>query len=183
MILVAVLTVFYGVIAAVAVGMIFAAFIFMKKVADVSEQQTKITPVSDKPWADEIDLPVSDRNQILIKHLEGPLFFGFVCGFADLAALARSGKLLVVRMERIRFMDQSGAYALHDALVDLKAAGLRVLIVGLPVAERDILVALRVIPDVMPEKDLFDDFATLKAALPALAGLSHRADTAVIQGA
>jgi sulfate permease, SulP family len=182
MIVVMVLTVFYGVIEAVAVGMILAAFVFMKKVADISEQQTKITPVSDEPWADEIDLPVPNRDQVLIKHLEGPLFFGFVRGFADLAALARSGKVLVVRMERIRFMDQSGAYALHDAMVDLKAAGLRVLIVGLPLAERDILTAIRVIPDIVPEKDLFDDFASLKAALPAIVETSRRADAAATSG-
>jgi sulfate permease, SulP family len=182
MTVVMVLTVFYGVIEAVAVGMILAAFVFMKKVADISEQQTKITPVSDEPWADEIDLPVPNRDQVLIKHLEGPLFFGFVRGFADLAALARSGKVLVVRMERIRFMDQSGAYALHDAMVDLKAAGLRVLIVGLPLAERDILTAIRVIPDIVPEKDLFDDFASLKAALPAIVETSRRADAAATSG-
>lgn len=182
MIVVMVLTVFYGVIEAVAVGMILAAFVFMKKVADISEQQTKITPVSDEPWADEIDLPVPNRDQVLIKHLEGPLFFGFVRGFADLAALARSGKVLVVRMERIRFMDQSGAYALHDAMVDLKAAGLRVFIVGLPLAERDILTAIRVIPDIVPEKDLFDDFASLKAALPAIVEPSRRADAAATSG-
>ncbi len=45
-------------------------------------------------------------------------------------------------------------------------AGLRILIVGLPVAQRDILEALHLIPDVVPEKDLFDDFPSLKNALP-----------------
>jgi sulfate permease, SulP family len=183
MLLVLVLTVVYGVIAAVGVGMILAAFVFMKKIADISEQQTIIGPLADEPWSDELNLPVADRDRILIKHVEGPLFFGFARGFTDLGSLARSGKLLVLRMERIRFMDQSGAYALHDALVDLKAAGLRILIVGLPMAERDILAALRVVPDIVPEEDLFDDFASLNAALPAIVGLSGRPDTAAIQKA
>jgi sulfate permease, SulP family len=181
MILVIVLTVFYGVIAAVAVGMIVAALVFMKKIADISEQQTTISPLADEPWADELDIPIADRDHILIKHVEGPLFFGFARGFTDLASLARSGKLLVLRMERIRFMDQSGAYALHDALVDLKAAGLRILIVGLPMAERDILAALRVVPDIVPEKDLFDDFALLKAALPSIVRFSGREDIAAVK--
>lgn len=181
MILVLLLTVIYGVIAAVAAGMVMAAFVFMKKIADISEQQTTISPLADEPWADELDLPAADRDRLLIKHVEGPLFFGFARGFADAASLARSGKLLVLRMERIRFMDQSGAYALHDALVDLKAAGLRILIVGLPVAERDILVALCVVPDIVPEADLFDDFVSLRAALPAVMGIAGRADTVAIQ--
>ena len=176
MILVVVLTVFYGVIAAVAIGMILAAFVFMKKIADISEQQTTISPLADEYWADELDLPLADRDRILIKHVEGPLFFGFARGFSELASVARSGKLLNLRMERVRFMDQSGAYALHDALVDLKATGLRILIVGLPVAERDILAALRVVPDIVPEKYLFDDFASLKAALHSIVRISSRTD-------
>ncbi len=69
-------------------------------------------------------------------------------------------------MDRVLYMDQSGAYALLDALVDLKSAGLRVLIIGLPVAQRDILEALQMIPDVVPETDLFPDFPSLKHALP-----------------
>lgn len=168
MILVLLLTVIYGVIAAVAAGMMVAALVFMKKIADISEQQTTVRPLADEPWADEIDLPAADRDRLLIKHVEGPLFFGFARGFADAASLARGAKLLVLRMERIRFIDQSGAYALHDALVDLKAAGLRILIVGLPVAERDILEALRVVPDIVADKDLFEDFVSLKVALPAI---------------
>ncbi len=166
MFLVLVLTVFSGVIIAVAIGLIVASFVFMKKVADLSEQQTTIGLIANEPWADELILPAADRERLLIKHVEGPLFFGFARGFADIAPLARSGKVLVLRMDRVRFMDQSGAYALQDALADLKAVGLRILIVGLPVAQRDILEALHLIPDVVPEKDLFDDFPSLKNALP-----------------
>src|SRR5204862_8160743 len=117
------------------------------------------------------------HDQLLVKHVEGPLFFGFARGFAGIASLAQSGKLLVLRMDRVRFMDQSGAYALHDALVDLKAAGLRILIVGLPVAGRDILEAIRVVPDIVPENDLFDDFVSLRTALPAIAGIAGQNDT------
>jgi sulfate permease, SulP family len=51
-------------------------------------------------------------------------------------------------------------------LVDLTAAGQRILMVGLPVAQRDILKTLHLVPDVVPEKDLFDDFLSLKNALP-----------------
>jgi SulP family sulfate permease len=166
MLLVLVLTVFSGVIVAVAAGLIVASFVFMKKVADLSEQQTTIGAMTDEPWADELDLPAADRDRLLVKHVEGPLFFGFARGFADIAPLARTGKLLVLRMDRVRFMDQSGAYALQDTLVDLKATGLRILIVGLPTAQRDLLETLHLIPDVVPGNDLFDDFLSLKAAMP-----------------
>jgi SulP family sulfate permease len=177
MFLVLVLTVFSGVIIAVAIGLIVASFVFMKKVADLSEQQTTIGLIANEPWADELTLPAADRERLLIKHVEGPLFFGFARGFADIAPLARSGKVLVLRMDRVRFMDQSGAYALQDALADLQAVGLRILIVGLPVAQRDILEALHLIPDVVPEKDLFGDFPSLKNALPRVLAEIERCDT------
>lgn len=168
MLLVMALTVFSGVIIAVAVGLIAASFVFMKNVADLSEQQTTIGPLADDPWADELALPAADRDRLLVKHVEGPLFFGFARGFVDIAPLAKSGKLLVLRMDRVRFMDQSGAYALQDTLIDLKAAGQRVLLVGLPVASLDILRTLHLVPDVIPEKDVFDDFRSLKDALPRI---------------
>ncbi|MDI3560637.1 SulP family inorganic anion transporter [Bradyrhizobium sp. Arg816] len=168
MLLVLVLTVFSGVIVAVAAGLVAASFVFMKNVADLSEQQTTIGPMADEPWADELSLPAADRDRLLVKHIEGPLFFGFARGFADIAQRAQGGKLLVLRMDRVRFMDQSGAYALVDALIDLKAAGLRILIVGLPVAQLDILKTLHLVPDVVPEKDLFHDFRSLKDVLPRI---------------
>ena len=162
------LTVFVGLIVAVAVGLVIASFVFMKKVADISEQQTVISPLADEPWADEVDIPATYRDRLLVKHVEGPLFFGFARGFANIAASAAGGSLPVLRMDRVALMDQSGAYALQDALVDLKSSGMRILLVGLPVAPRDLLEAVHVIPDLVSTKDLFADFAELKAALPNL---------------
>jgi sulfate permease, SulP family len=162
------LTVFAGLIVAVAVGLVIASFVFMKKVADISERQTTVSPLADEPWADEIDIPAAYRHRLLVKHIEGPLFFDFARGFLNIAATAAGGRLLVLRMDRVALMDQSGAYALHDALVDLKASGMRILLVGVPVAPRDILEAIHVIPDLVSTKDLFEDFAELKAALPKL---------------
>ena len=162
------LTVFAGLIIAVAAGLVIASFVFMKKVADICERQTAISPLADEPWADEIDIPTDLRHRLLVKHVEGPLFFGFARGFLNIATSAASGRLLVLRMDRVSLMDQSGAYALQDALVNLTSSGVRVVLVGLPVAQRDILEAIHVVPDLVPAKDLFADFPTLKAALPNL---------------
>ena len=73
-------------------------------------------------------------------------------------------------MDRISYMDQTGVYALDDALGRLSAAGVRVLLVGVPLADLDLLRKLQVIPAVVPESDVFSDFAALKKALPATIG-------------
>jgi sulfate permease, SulP family len=162
------LTVFAGLIVAVAVGLVIASLIFMKNVADISERQTALSLLADEPWVDEVDIPAVYRDRLLVKHVEGPLFFGFARGFLDIAARAAGGRLLVLRMDRVKLMDQSGAYALHDAIVDLTSSGMRVVLVGLPVAERDILEAIHVIPELVSTKDLFANFSELKAVLPTV---------------
>ena len=166
MLFVLVLTVFTNLIVAVAAGLIVASFVFMKKVSDITERQTTLKPVADEPWADELTIPDTIRNKLLIKHVDGPLFFGFASQFLDLArqAAAQSG-LLALRMDRISYMDQTGVYALEDAMASLNAAGVRVLVVGVSVAHRDLLEKLQVIPAVVPESDVFSDFDGLKKAL------------------
>ena len=168
LLMVLVLTVFSGLIVAVAVGLIIASFIFMKKVADISERQTAISPLADELWADEIDIPDEYRDRLLVKHVEGPLFFGFARGFLNIAARAAGARLLILRMDRVSLIDQSGAYALQDALLDLKSSGMHIVLVGLPVAQRDILEAIHVIPELVSTNDVFANFAELKAALPKM---------------
>jgi SulP family sulfate permease len=171
MLFVLVLTVFTNLIIAVASGLIVASFVFMKKVSDITERQTTLTPVADEPWADELTIPETIRSKLLIKHVDGPLFFGFASQFLDIArqAVAKS-RLLVLRMDRISYMDQTGVYALEDALRRLNAAGVRVLVVGVSVAHLDLLEKLQVIPAVVPESDVFSDFAALKRALDGSIG-------------
>jgi len=171
MLFVLVLTVFTNLIIAVAAGLIVASFVFMKKVSDITERQTTLTPVADEPWADELTIPDTIRNKLFIKHVDGPLFFGFASQFLDIARQAAAqSRLLVLRMDRISYMDQTGVYALKDALSRLNAAGVRVLVVGISVAHLDLLEKLQVIPAVIPESDIFSDFDALKKALDGRIG-------------
>ena len=171
MLFVLVLTVFTDLIIAVAAGLIVASFVFMKKVSDITERQTTLTPVADEPWADELTIPDTIRNKLFIKHVDGPLFFGFASQFLDIARQAAAqSRLLVLRMDRISYMDQTGVYALKDALTRLNAAGVRVLVVGVSVAHLDLLEKLQVIPAVVPESDVFSDFDALKKALAGSIG-------------
>ena len=166
MLLVLVLTVFTDLIVAVLVGLVLASLVFVKKVSDLAARQTTLTLVADEPWADEQSIPETIRRTLLIKHVEGPLFFGFASQFRELSRQATSGKLLVLRMDRVSYMDQTGVYALEDALGRLSSAGVRVLLVGVPQANLDLLEKLQVIPALVPRSDVFGDFESLKKALP-----------------
>lgn len=179
MLFVLVLTVFTNLIIAVVAGLVVASFVFVKKVSDITERQTTFTLVADEPWADELNIPKAIRSSLLIKHVDGPLFFGFARQFLDIARQVTTSKLLVLRMDRISYMDQTGVYALKDALGTLAAAGVRVLLVGVPVAHLDLLEKLQVIPAVVPGSDVFGDFEALKEALADRMGeLKARPDAA-----
>jgi hypothetical protein len=65
-------------------------------------------------------------------------------------------------------MDQTGVYALEEALGRLSVAGVRVLLVGVPVSHVDLLEELKVIPAVIPRSDVFLDFEGLMKALPGI---------------
>ncbi len=116
-------TVFGNLINAVAIGMILACVLYMKKSSDLAEMGTSVQALGaksngigkdeDEPWEDEKSLYYEYRNKIYIKHLFGPLFFGFTSKFQELIKeLDPDIKVLIIRMDRVPYVDQSGAYAM-----------------------------------------------------------------------
>jgi SulP family sulfate permease len=178
MLIVVALTIFTDLITAVGTGAVLASFIFMTKIARTMEQSTTLTLVEDELWQDELEIPDELKQQLLIKHVNGPLFFGFVYAFRRIAERATDGKMLVLRMERVTYMDQSGIYALQDVLVDLEAAGLKVFVVGLPTDQIEQLEAMHIVPTVLSENDFFHNFDEFKQRLPAIVGELSRAKDA-----
>ena len=107
------------------------------------------------------------KDKVIIKHLYGPLFFGFTSYFKDqVQALPEGIKAVILRMDRVPYIDQSGLYALEDIIFDLRAQNIEVLIIGLKEQPTDMLKAVDIIPDLVPEQDLFehidDSFVYLK---------------------
>lgn len=168
MLLVITLTVFADMVTAVSAGMVVAALIFMAKVAFVSEKNTVLTLAEEEPWVDELNIPESLRQHLLIKHVVGPLFFGFVYAFRATAASITEGKILVLRMEQVSILDQSGLYALQDVVTDMKKLGIQVYVVGLSDNLIDRLKSIHIIPHVLSEECIFADFDSFKEVLPRL---------------
>ncbi|MFV1994441.1 MAG: SulP family inorganic anion transporter [Verrucomicrobiales bacterium] len=169
LVVVLVLTVFWNLLFAVAVGLILAAVIFMKQSGDLGEQKTKASPLGDfargLPWADEMDLPDAMYDRVYIKRLHGPLFFGFAFGFKDLVAEMPEVDHVIIRMKMVPFIDQSGAYAMEEALVDLRDKGITVALTGLNDVSRDRLTRMKIIPKLLPEEQDFESFSDCLAWL------------------
>ncbi|MBK6489697.1 MAG: SulP family inorganic anion transporter [Gemmatimonadetes bacterium] len=151
------MTVFGNLIHAVGVGIVLASVLFMKKASDLAESRSSITSLEDTPWDDEAKLFENFKGRIFVKHLYGPLFFGFTARFQELySSLPPGTRALIIRMERVPSIDQSGLYALEDAVLTLRVRGVVVLLIGVQTQPDDMLRRIRLVPDLIPEEGLFE---------------------------
>ena len=109
-------------------------------------------------WEDDILLPEELSNRIYIKHLEGPLFFGFVSQFRDLVRTIPTVNYVIIRMKHVPYIDLSGLYALEDSILYLQSKGITVLITGCQPQPLDMLKVISCIPVLVPEKHIFPEF-------------------------
>ncbi|XLS28910.1 SulP family inorganic anion transporter [Flavobacteriaceae bacterium M23B6Z8] len=176
LIIVLLITTFGSLIMAVGVGVALACLLFMKKSGDLSEKGLEVGALADidgsKPWQDELEFYKEYKDKVVIKHLYGPLFFGFTSYFKDQVKSHTEGvKAVIFRMDRVPYIDQSGLYALEDIILDLEQQNIEVILVGLQEQPCDMLKAVDIIPDLVPEEDLFqnveDSFNYIRTKLKA----------------
>ena len=133
----------------------------MKQSSDLAKNGLDVGPVADfdgsKPWQDELEFYEKYKDKVIIKHLYGPFFFGFTSHFKDeIKNLQNDIKALIIRMDRVPYIDQSGLYALEEAVFDLRAQDIEVIVTGLKEQPRDQLQAIDLIDDLIPHEDIFD---------------------------
>lgn len=161
LVIVLLITTFGNLIYAVAIGVILASVLFMKRSGDIAEKGTSGSTLADfkgeQPWDDEKRLFEEFKDSIYVKHLYGPLFFGFTAHFLKLFKnLDERIKVLIIRMDRVPYIDQTGLYAMEETLFDLNKKGLQVIIIGLQSQPRHMFQSIDIIPDLIPEENLFE---------------------------
>jgi SulP family sulfate permease len=160
MIAVLILSSVWNLVYAVGIGLIIASLMFMKKIGDLTTSQSEITPLSEeKSWEDENDFPDELKQSVFIKHVNGPLFFGSTSDFQVLAKqIPENASVIIIRMAKMSYMDQSGLYAMEDILIDLVNQSKIVLLVQLDEQPKYMLERIDIIPDLIPKEHIFTDF-------------------------
>ena len=163
MMVVFLMTVFVDLLTAVGIGMVIACVLFMKRAGDLVENSysAKALDTFDKesPWEDEKDIPEEIRNRIYIERLDGPIFFGSITGFQRVMHdIPTNVKIVIIRMRRVPFMDQSGVYAMETAIKDLQAQGIKVLMTIIQPQPRYMLENHHIIPILIPKENTFETF-------------------------
>ena len=163
MMVVFLMTVFVDLLTAVGIGMVIACVLFMKRAGDLVENSysAKALDTFDKesPWEDEKDIPEEIHNRIYIERLDGPIFFGSITGFQRVMHdIPTNVKIVIIRMRRVPFMDQSGVYAMETAIKDLQAQGINVLMTIIQPQPRYMLENHHIIPILIPKENTFETF-------------------------
>ncbi|WP_299132273.1 SulP family inorganic anion transporter [uncultured Tenacibaculum sp.] len=159
MIVVLLLSTFWNLVYAVGIGLVIASLMFMKKIGDLTGKYSDVKPLKEESWADEKDFPKNLSEEVFIKHIKGPLFFGSTSDFQQLVKqIPNTASTIIIRMEKMQYIDQSGLYALEDILVDLKKDEKNVLLVDLLDQPRYMMERIDIIPDLISEESIFTTF-------------------------
>mgnify|MGYP002118229598 FL=1 len=109
------LTVLFDLTLAISVGMVLTAFLFMKRMTDVTDIQG--IEMND----DDEDLELLDEelkealsDEILIYEINGPFFFGAADKFLDsIQSLQGPSKVLIIRLRNVPVIDATAVHALN----------------------------------------------------------------------
>ncbi len=159
MLIVLFLSTFWNLVYAVGIGLIIASLMFMKKIGDLVAERSDVKSLKEEAWEDEIGFPEQLKSDVFIKHIKGPLFFGSTSDFQRLTLqIPDTASVVIIRLGRMAYMDQSGLYAMEDMLQDLRKKKIQVIFTGLMKQPRYMMERIDIIPDLIPNEYIFDDF-------------------------
>ncbi len=126
-----VLTVVFDMVVAVSVGVVLAALLFMRRMAEIT--QTRLYDGRDgEGRGAALEIPEDLRGTVGVYDIAGPLFFGAAQkAMASLGVTGSKLRALVIRLDRVPVMDATGLVALESAVASLTKRGCAVLLAGL----------------------------------------------------
>ncbi len=127
------LTVFFDLTIAIEVGLVLAMFLFMKRMATVSNIDFISNSFQDK--ADEDDpnsIKMKDVPQgVEVYEVAGPFFFGAASKFKDSIRMLESPpQIRIIRMRNVPAIDATGLNSLRNLYLDSKKDGIVLLLSG-----------------------------------------------------
>ncbi|MDX1431351.1 MAG: SulP family inorganic anion transporter [Gammaproteobacteria bacterium] len=140
MFVVLLLTVLVDLITAVAVGVVMASLLFVKRMADlqVSGIRTMLEPADDAPLsAEEREVFRRCRGKVLYVNLGGPMSFGAANEMGRRLSAQVSYEVLILDLSDVPFIDSSASLAVEEVIERARGTRHEVLLVGIrPAVER-----------------------------------------------
>jgi len=137
-----VLTVVVDLTVAIAVGMVLAAFLFMKRMAETTTVEAISTQLRDA-YLEQTEDAAAARHarvprDVEVYDINGPFFFGAAEKFRDaMAQVSRKPRALILDMENVPVIDSTGLRVLREVVTQCRKDGIRVLLADLPPYTRE----------------------------------------------
>ncbi len=123
------LTVLVDLTVAIGVGMVLAAFLFMKRMAEVSDVTAIRAAALDEGDEGGALAESLAPGDVQVYAIDGPFFFGAADRFkATMREIASRPKVLILRLAGVPVIDSTGLSALRDVVRRSRAEGTRVLL-------------------------------------------------------
>lgn len=122
-------TLFDNLLDAVGIGFALSAVLFIGQMAKSMRNARKVRSLQD--MVDAKELPQDLANAIHVEKLEGPLFFGFADQFRKQSETITDALAVILRMENVPFLDQSGIVTIEAAIGSWLDRGIQVYLVGI----------------------------------------------------
>ena len=140
------LTVFIDLTAAIAAGVIIAAFLFMHRMAEMVDIKTNTNPLADKgeETLNDTSTPLPSRDSlpegVETYRVYGPFFFGAASRINSILNDMRTPpKCLIIQMRDVPMMDASGVASLVGVFDKIRKNGGRIILSGVQAQPRYIL--------------------------------------------
>jgi SulP family sulfate permease len=173
MLVVLLLTVLVDLITAVAVGIVLASLLFVKRMSDLQLANIKAitgTADDDSLTDEERTALEAGRGRVILYHLSGPFSFGAAKGMARRLAASDDYDALVLDLRDVTFLDSSASLGLEDAIRLARSHDKEVFLVGLRPEVHRILTrlgVLKLLPDSHHHVTRLDALRQAAEKLPA----------------
>ena len=159
------LSVFWNLVYAVGIGLLLACLFFMKKMGDLAKNNSKVGLISNEK---EFEKNISEKSKenVFIKHINGPLFFGFTSEFVSIAnTIPKTASVIIIDMEKVPYIDQSGLFALEDVILDLDKKDIKIIMAGIQSQPMQLMKTIGILGKLIPEERIFKSLSDSKSFL------------------
>jgi SulP family sulfate permease len=126
------LTVFVDLTVAVEVGMVLAAFLFMRHMAEITQVRNLTRATGKLPETEEGPRPEHLPPGVEVFTMHGTFFFGAAHKLLEtLRIVARAPRALILEMTDVLLMDASGLRVLQQTQDECRRRGSRMILVGI----------------------------------------------------
>jgi SulP family sulfate permease len=127
------LTIIFDLTIAIQIGMILAVFLFMRRMAMVSNVGIVTRELKDDE--ESVDLLSIDKRNVPegveVFEINGPFFFGAVEKFKEAMNIIETApKIRIIRMRNVPAIDSTGLHVIEEVLKSSKKAGTKIIFSG-----------------------------------------------------